>query len=112
LNFSSSYHPQTDGQSRRVDHILEDMLRACVLEFHEKWKNDLPLVEFSYNNSYQSTIKMTPFEALYGRKCITPLRWSDLNEALTLGPYLIQEITKTIRKIREHISSKPIEELC
>jgi len=63
----------------------------------------LPLVEFSYNNSYQSTIKMAPFEALYGRKCRTPLCWSELDEALTLGLELIQETTKMIRKIQEHI---------
>ena len=82
---------------------MEDMLRACVLEFQGKWEDDLPLVEFSYNNSYQSTIKMAPFEALYGRKCRTPLCWSDLDEALILGPEMIQETTETIRKIQEHI---------
>ena len=79
------------------------MLRACVLEFQGKWEDDLPLVEFSYNNNYQSTIKMTPFEALYGRKCRTPLCWSDLDEALIIGPEMIQETIETIRKIREHI---------
>jgi len=70
-----------------VNQILEDMLIACI--FRGKWEGNLPLVEFSYNNSYQSTTKMTPFEALYGRKCRTPLCWSDLDEALTLGPKLI-----------------------
>jgi len=79
------------------------MLRACVLEFQGKWEDDLPLVEFSYNNSYQSTIKMAPFEALYGRKCRTPLCWSDLDEALIIGPEMIQETTEIIRNIREHI---------
>jgi len=82
---------------------LEDMLRACVLELQGKWEEDLPLVDFSYNNSYQSTIKMALFEALYGRKCRTPLCWSDLDEILTIGPEMIQETTETIRKIREHI---------
>ena len=86
-----------------MNQILEDMLRACVLEFQGKWEDDLPLVEFSYNNSYQSTIKMAPFEALYGRKCRTPLCWSDLDEALIIGPEMIQETTETIRKIQEHI---------
>jgi len=86
-----------------LNHILEDMLKACVLEFQGKWQDDLSLVEFSYNNSYQSTINMAPFEALYGRKCRTPLYWSDLDEALTLGPELIQQTTEIIRKIREHI---------
>ena len=79
------------------------MLRACALEFQGKWEDDLPLVEISYNNSYQSTIKIAPFEALYGRKCRTPLCWSDLDEALIIGPEMIQETTKTIRKIQEHI---------
>jgi len=73
LNLSSSYHPETDGQTKRVNQIVEDMLRACVLEFRGKWEDDLPLLEFSYNNSYKSTIKMAPLEALYGRKCRTPL---------------------------------------
>ena len=79
------------------------MLRACVLELKGKWEDDLPLVEFSYNNSYQSIIKMAPFEALYRRKCRTPLCWSDLDEALIIGPEMIHETIETIRKIREHI---------
>jgi hypothetical protein len=73
LLHSSSYHPQTSGQTKRVNQILEDMLRACVLEFPQKWDDCLPLAEFSYNNSYQESIKMAPFEALYGRRCCTPL---------------------------------------
>jgi len=79
------------------------MLRACVLELQGKWEDHLSLVELSCNNSYQSTIKMAPFEALYGRKCRTPLCRSDSDEALILGLDLIQETTETIRKIREHI---------
>ena len=82
---------------------MEDMLKACVLNFQGKWENYLPLVEFSYNNSYQSIIKMAPFEALCGRKCRTPFYWSELDEALALRPKLIQEITEMIRKIQEHI---------
>jgi hypothetical protein len=70
---SSAYHPQTSGQTERVNQILEDMLRACALEFSQKWDDCLPLAEFSYNNSYQESIKMAPFEALYGRRCRTPL---------------------------------------
>jgi len=75
------------------------MLKACVLDFQGKWEEYLPLVEFFHNNSYQSTIKMASFEALYGRKCRTLLCWSELDEALTLEPELIQETTKMIRKI-------------
>ena len=71
LNFSNSYQLQTNGQTERVNQILEDMLGACVLEFQEKWEGNLPLVEFSYNNSYQSIIKIPPFKPLYGRKCGT-----------------------------------------
>ena len=103
MNFSSSYHPEIDGQTERVNQILEDMLRARVLEFEGKWKDDFPLVEFSYNNSYQSTIRMAPFEALYGKKCRNPLCWSDLDEALIIGPERIQETVETIRRIRDHI---------
>jgi transposase InsO family protein len=70
---SSAYHPQTDGQTERVNQIIEDMLRACVLMNGSKWDKHLTLSEFSYNNSYQESIKMSPFEALYGRPYRTPL---------------------------------------
>ena len=73
LNFSSAYHPQTDGQTERINQILEDMLRACALQYGDSWDKSLPYAEFSYNNSYQKSLKMAPFEALYGRKCRTPL---------------------------------------
>ena len=73
LLHSSAYHPQTSGQTERVNQILEDMLRACVLDFSQKWDECLPLAEFSYNNSYQVTIRMAPYEALYGRKCWSPI---------------------------------------
>jgi hypothetical protein len=76
LNFSSTYHPQTDGQMERTNKILEGMLRACALKYGKIWDKSLPYVEFSYNNSYQASIKMAPFEALYGRQCGTPLFWS------------------------------------
>ena len=70
---SLAYHSQTDGQTKRINQVLEDMLRACVISFLEKWDECLTLVEFSYNNSYQESIHMAPFEALYGKKCRTPL---------------------------------------
>ena len=73
LQFSTAFHPQTDGQSERTIQTLEDMLRACALDFGGKWDRHLPLVEFTYNNSYQVTIGMPPYEALYGRKCRSPL---------------------------------------
>ena len=73
LNFSTAYHPQTDGQTERTNKILEDMLRMYVMDRPSKWEDCLHLAEFAYNNSHQSSIKMSPFEALYGRKCHTPL---------------------------------------
>jgi hypothetical protein len=73
LNFSTAYHPQTDGQTERINRILEDMLRACALQYGTSWDKSLPYAEFSYNNSYQKSLQMAPFEALYGRKCRTPL---------------------------------------
>jgi len=70
---STAYHPQTSGQTERLNQVLEDMLGACVLSSRGSWESWLPLAEFSYNNSYQESIKMALFEALYGRKCRTPL---------------------------------------
>ncbi|CAA0825684.1 Unknown protein, partial [Striga hermonthica] len=80
LQFSSAYHPETDGQSEKMIQTLEDMLRALVLDRGDKWESILPLVEFAYNNSYQTLIQMAPFEALYGRKCRSPLYWEDVGE--------------------------------
>lgn len=103
LSFNSSYHPESDGQTERVNQILEDMLRACVMDFQGNWDQYLPLVEFSYKNSYQATIQMAPFEALYGRKCRTPLCWDELEEALIVGLDLIQEMTDKVKMIQQHI---------
>ena len=79
---SSTYHPQIDGQTERINQILEDMLRACALTYSQKWDECLPLVEFAYNNSYQDSIKMAPFEALYGQRRRTPLNWSEDGEKI------------------------------
>ncbi|KAK9150835.1 hypothetical protein Syun_009144 [Stephania yunnanensis] len=76
LQFSTAFHPQTDGQSERLIQILEDMLRACVLQFGGSWEEYLPLCEFAYNNSYQASIEMPPFEAMYGRPCRSPACWA------------------------------------
>jgi hypothetical protein len=73
LNFSSAYHPQTDGQTERTNQILEDMLRACALKYGKSWDKSLPYAKFMYNNSYQASIEMAPYEALYGQQCRTPL---------------------------------------
>jgi hypothetical protein len=99
LLHSLAYHPQTSGQTERVNQILEDMLRACVLEFPQKWDDYLPLAEFSYNNSYQESIKMAPFEALYGRRCRTPLNWSELGERCFFRPNMVKETEEKVRRI-------------
>ncbi|GJX72489.1 putative reverse transcriptase domain-containing protein [Tanacetum coccineum] len=93
---SIAYHPQTDGQSERTIQTLEDMLRSFVIDFGKGWVNHFPLVEFSYNNSYHASIKAAPFEALYGRKCRSPIFWTEVGEAQILGPELIQETTERI----------------
>jgi hypothetical protein len=105
LDFSTAYHPQTDGQTERVNQILEDMLRSCALEFQGAWDDYLPLAEFAYNNSYQSSIKMAPYEALYGRKCGTPICWDEVGERKMLGPEIIQDMEEKIRIIRERLQT-------
>ncbi|KAK8617188.1 hypothetical protein V6N13_117154 [Hibiscus sabdariffa] len=103
VNLSTPFHPQTDGQSERVIQILEDMLRACVIDFGKNWEKSIPLVEFSYNNSYQTSIQMAPFEALYGRRCRTPLCWSELGENKVLGPLMIQDTEKQVQIIHNRL---------
>src|SRR4051812_19438892 len=100
LEFSTAFHPQTDGQTERVNQILKDMLRACALDYGSSWDDNLPYAEFSYNNSYQASIKMAPFEALYGKKCTTPLLWSGLGEIKLFGPDIIQEAEEKVRLIK------------
>jgi hypothetical protein len=103
LNFSTAYHPQTDGQSDRTIQTLEDMLRLCVLDFKGSWIHHLSLFEFAYNNSFQTTIGMAPYKALYGRKCISPLYWDEVGENQLLGPELVQEMKKKIALIRKRM---------
>ncbi|GKA48388.1 hypothetical protein Tco_0741346 [Tanacetum coccineum] len=105
LNLSTAYHPQTDGQSERTIQTLEDMLRACVIDFENGWDRHLPLVEFSYNNSYHTSIKAAPFEALYGRKCRSPVCWAEVGEAQLTGPEIIHETTEKIFKIRDRMQA-------
>ena len=105
LHFSTAFHPQTDGQSERIIQILEDMLRCCILEFEGTWERYLPLIEFAYNNSFQSSIKMAPYEALYGRKCRTPLYWTELSENRIHGVDLIKETEQKVKVIRDSLKS-------
>ncbi|GKC38177.1 putative reverse transcriptase domain-containing protein [Tanacetum coccineum] len=96
LDMSTAYHPQTDGQSERTIQTLEDMLHACVNDFGNGWVNLLPLVEFSYNNSYHASIKVTPFEVLYGRKCRLPVCWAEVEEVQLTGPEIVQDTTEKV----------------
>ncbi|GJX61237.1 reverse transcriptase domain-containing protein [Tanacetum coccineum] len=105
LDMSTAYHPQTDGQSERTIQTLEDMLRACVIDFGGSWDVHLPLAEFSYNNSYHSSIRCAPFEALYGRKCRSPVLWAEIGESSLIGPELIQETTDKVVLIKEKLKA-------
>ncbi|GJW62088.1 putative reverse transcriptase domain-containing protein [Tanacetum coccineum] len=100
---STAYHPETNGQSKRTFQTLEDMLRACVIDFGKGWEKYLPLVEFSYNNSYHVSIKAASFEALYGRKCRSPVCWAEVGDVQLTGPEIIHETTKKIFQIRQRL---------
>jgi hypothetical protein len=103
LRFSSSYLPQIDGQIKRVNQILEDMLRACALQYGRSRDKSLPYAEFSYNNSYQESSKMASFEMLYDRRCQTPLFWTEAREQKVFGPNIFQEAKKKVRMARENL---------
>ncbi|GKB72579.1 putative reverse transcriptase domain-containing protein, partial [Tanacetum coccineum] len=103
LDMSTVYHPQTDGQSERTIQTLKDMMRAYVTDFGKGWVNHLPLVEFSYNNSYHASIKAVSFEALYGRKCRSPVCWAEVGEVQLTSPEIVQETTKKIIQIKQKI---------
>jgi hypothetical protein len=103
LCFSSTYHPQTNGQTERVNQILEDMLRDCALKYGRSWNKSLPYVEFSYNNNNQESLKMAPFEMLYGRRCRTPLFWSETEKRKVFGPNILQEVEKQVCMVRENL---------
>ncbi|KAA3477786.1 reverse transcriptase [Gossypium australe] len=105
LHFNTAFHPQTDGQSEQVIKILEDMFRCCVLEFEGNWEKYMPLVEFVYNNSYQSRIKMALYEALYGRKCKTPLYWIELSQKKLHRVDLFREIEEKVKVIRDSLKA-------
>jgi hypothetical protein len=105
LKFSSAYYPQTDGQTERTNQILEDMLRACALQDKLGWDKRLMYAEFSYNNSYQASLKMSPFEALYGRNCRTPLHWDQSGERQVFVPDILLEAEANIRMVRENLKA-------
>jgi hypothetical protein len=105
LNLSTAYHPQTDGQTERTIQTLEDLLRACVIDFGPNWEKHLPLAEFSYNNSFHTSIQAAPFEALYGRKCRSPICWAEVGESQITGPEIIHETTERIVQIRNRLAA-------
>ncbi|KAJ9558426.1 hypothetical protein OSB04_013040 [Centaurea solstitialis] len=105
VNLSTAYHPQTDGQSERTIQTLEDMLRACVLDFGGSWEDHLPLIEFAYNNSYHSSIEVAPYEILYGRKCRTPLCWNEVGEKQLAGPEIVQITSDKINQLWERLKT-------
>ena len=105
LKFSTAFHPQTDGLSERTIQTLEDILRACVIDFKGSWDEHLPLVEFAYNNSYQASIKVATYEAFYGRKCRSPICWDDVGERRLLGPKIVQQTVDKIQVIKEQLQT-------
>jgi hypothetical protein len=105
LDFSSAYHPQIDGQMERVNQVLQDMLRACALQYGRSWDKSLPYAKISYNNSYQESLKMAPSEMLYGRRCRTPIFWNENGERQVFGPIIIQDTEKQVRIVRENLKA-------
>ncbi|GJR23748.1 putative reverse transcriptase domain-containing protein [Tanacetum coccineum] len=105
LDLCIAYYPKTDGQSERTIQTLEDMLRAYVIYFGGNWDTHLPLIDFSYNNSYHSSVKCAPFEALYGRRCRTPIAWAEVGESKLIGLEIVQETTDKIMQIKERLKA-------
>jgi hypothetical protein len=105
LNFSAAYHHEFNRQTERVNQVIEDMLRMYVMNKPSKWKDYLHLVEFAYNNGYQASLKMSPFEALYGRKCNTPVRWNNPADRAIVGPELLREMEEKMLKIKQNLKA-------
>ncbi|KAH0636086.1 hypothetical protein KY289_036001 [Solanum tuberosum] len=103
VNLSTAFHPQTDGQAEHTIQTLEDMLRACVIDFKGSWDDHLPLIEFAYNNSYHSSIQMAPYEALYGRRCRFPVGWFEVGEASLIGPDSVLDAMEKVQLIRDRL---------
>ncbi|XP_076917867.1 uncharacterized protein LOC143578087 [Bidens hawaiensis] len=103
VDLSISYHPQTDGQTERTIQTLEDMLHSCVIEFGGNWDDHLTLNEFSYNNSYHTSIKCAPFEALYGRKCRTPECWTEIGDSQVIGPKWSKQTLKRLPSFKKDL---------
>ena len=100
---STTFHPQTDGQSQRIIQVVEDMLQACVLDHKGSWEEHFPLVEFAYNNNYQASIQMVPYEALYGRPCKSPLCWTEVGKSSITCPGLIRDTSEKVSLIQQRL---------
>ena len=100
---STTFHPQAEDHLKRTIQTLEDMLRACVLDLKGRWEEHLPLLEFAYNNSYQASIQMAPYEALYGRPCRSSVCWTKVGERTTMGPELVRDTSKKVDLIQKHL---------
>ena len=105
MKLSTAFHPHIDGQAERTIQTLEDRLRTCVIDFKGRWDYYLPLIEFSYNNSYHSSIEMAPFDALYGKRCRSPFGWFEVGESSILGPDIIHEALEKVRVIRDRLAT-------
>jgi len=105
VNLSTTFHPQTDGQAEHTIHNLKDMLRECVIDFKGNWNNHLPLIDFSYNNSYHSSIQMAPYEALYGRRCRSPIGWFEVGETELMGPDFVHQVMEKVKVIQERFKT-------
>ena len=103
LTMSTAFDPQADGQSERTIQVLKDMPRACVLDHKGSWEKHLPLVEFTNNSSYQASIQMAPYEALYGRSCRSPICWTEVGESSITGPDLIRNTSEKVSLIRRRL---------
>ncbi|WMV09043.1 hypothetical protein MTR67_002428 [Solanum verrucosum] len=105
VNLSTTFHPQTDGQAERTIQTLEDMLRACVIDFKGSWDDHLPLIEFAYNNRYHSSIQMAPYEALYWHRCRSPVGWFEVGEAALIGPDSVLDAMEKVKLIRDRLKT-------
>jgi hypothetical protein len=103
INFITTYHPQIDGKTERLNQIIEDMLRIYVMDKPSKWEDYLHLVEFSYNNGYQASLRMSPFKALYCRKCNTPVNWDNPIGRVVLGTELLKDMEDQVLKIKKNL---------
>ena len=103
LIMSTAFYLQTYGQSKRTIQVLEDMLRACVLDNKGSWDEHLPLVQFAYNNSYQASIQMAPYKALYGRPCRSPICWTEVAKSSITGPDLIRDTSEKVGLIQQRL---------